>query len=95
LIHDGQELPMSAMDSEAVKGLKPGPAAVEKRQPDSSGLKRRTCTVEQAGHILGISRATAYARARDGSIPTIRIGKRLLVIMAALNKIAPALEAAE
>jgi hypothetical protein len=26
---------MSAMDSEAVKGLKPGPAAVEKRQPDS------------------------------------------------------------
>jgi excisionase family DNA binding protein len=47
----------------------------------------RTVTVEQAGRILGISRGAAYARADDGSIPTIRLGKRLLVPKAALDKL--------
>jgi excisionase family DNA binding protein len=49
--------------------------------------ERRTVTVEQAGRILGISRGAAYTRARDGSLPTIRLGKRLLVPIAALDKL--------
>jgi len=41
--------------------------------------KRLTITVEQAGRILGISRGLAYQMAREGRIPTIRFGKRLVV----------------
>jgi excisionase family DNA binding protein len=46
-----------------------------------------TVSVEEAGRILGISRGAAYTYARDGSIPTIRLGKRLLVPKAALDKL--------
>jgi excisionase family DNA binding protein len=41
--------------------------------------KRLTLTVEEAGRILGISRGLAYQMAREGRIPTIRFGKRLVV----------------
>jgi excisionase family DNA binding protein len=46
-----------------------------------------TVTVEDAARILGISRGAAYTHARDGSLPTIRLGKRLLVPRAALDKL--------
>lgn len=49
-------------------------------------VERRTISVEEAGRILGVSRGAAYAYAKDGSIPTIRLGKRLLVPKSALNK---------
>lgn len=38
-----------------------------------------TLTVEQAGELLGVSRRTAYRAARDGEIPTLRLGRRILV----------------
>lgn len=38
-----------------------------------------TMSVEQAGLILGLSRNGAYAAAARGDIPTIRIGRKLLV----------------
>jgi hypothetical protein len=40
---------------------------------------RDAFTVEETGKILGISRASAFAAANRGDIPTIRIGKRLIV----------------
>jgi len=43
-----------------------------------------TVTVEKAGEVLGIGRSTAYAAAHAGELPTIRIGRRLLVPTAAL-----------
>jgi excisionase family DNA binding protein len=46
-----------------------------------------TVSVETAARILGISRGAAYAHARDGSLPTIKLGKRLLVPKAALDKL--------
>jgi excisionase family DNA binding protein len=46
-----------------------------------------TVSVEEAARMLGISRGAAYTHARDGSIPTIRLGKRLLVPKAALEKL--------
>jgi excisionase family DNA binding protein len=46
-----------------------------------------TVSVENAARILGISRGAAYTHARDGSLPTIRLGKRLLVPKAALDKL--------
>jgi excisionase family DNA binding protein len=57
------------------------------RQPERpTQVERRTISVEEAGRILGVSRGAAYAYARDGSIRTIRLGKRLLVPRAALEK---------
>ena len=41
--------------------------------------ERLTYTVEEAGKLLGISRNTAFDAARKGDIPTIRVGRRLLV----------------
>lgn len=58
--------------------------AVKSAKPDS---ERRTVSVEEAGHILGISRGSAYALARTGELPTIRLGRRLVVPKAALEKL--------
>ena len=54
---------------------------------DTQTIERRTYTVEEAGKILGLSRNTAYARATDGSLPTIRFGRLLLVPRAALDRL--------
>jgi excisionase family DNA binding protein len=45
-----------------------------------------TVSVERAGLLLGISRGSAYAAARSGDLPTVRVGRRLLVPSAALRK---------
>ena len=46
---------------------------------------RVTLTVEEAAAILGIGRTSAYAAARAGELPCIRIGGRILVIRAGLE----------
>lgn len=46
-----------------------------------------TMTVEAAALELGISRSTAYECARTGQIPTVRLGRRLLVPRAALESL--------
>ncbi len=40
-----------------------------------------------AAHWLGLSKSSAYAAAERGEIPTIRIGRRLLVPTAALRRL--------
>jgi excisionase family DNA binding protein len=49
--------------------------------------ERRTVTVEEAAEILGISRGSAYSLAKSGSLPVVRLGKRLLVPKAALDRL--------
>jgi excisionase family DNA binding protein len=49
--------------------------------------ERATYTVKEAADILGLSRASAYRAARRGQIPTIRIGRRILVGRQALIEI--------
>ena len=49
-------------------------------QKDTNQVQRMTMTVEEAGKTLGISRATAYALARQGRLPAIRISDRRLVV---------------
>lgn len=44
-------------------------------------------TVEEAGRLLGIGRGLAYEAARRGDIPTLRIGRRLVVPRAALERL--------
>jgi excisionase family DNA binding protein len=36
-------------------------------------------TVEQTAEVLGISRGLAFAAVRAGDIPSVRIGRRILV----------------
>jgi excisionase family DNA binding protein len=49
---------------------------------------RSTFSVEEAGcEILGLSKCSAYAAAKSGSIPTVRIGRRLIVPRLALEKL--------
>ena len=47
--------------------------------------KRLTMTVPEAAQKLGIGRNQGYEAARSGQIPTIKIGKRLLVPVTALE----------
>ena len=60
---------------------------------DSRGLShyatidRRLCvTVPEAAEMLGISRNFAYQLVKEGKLPSIRFGKRILIPRAALEK---------
>jgi excisionase family DNA binding protein len=50
-------------------------------------LESATLTVEQAARVLGIGRNGAYQAVKTGEIPSIRLGKRILVPRAALERL--------
>ena len=43
-------------------------------------------TVDEAGELLNLSRSSIYAAVRSGEVPSIRIGRRDLVLTAPLLK---------
>jgi len=47
----------------------------------------RTLSVEEAARILGIGRSAAYEHAKSGALPTIKLGRRVLVPKAAFEKL--------
>ena len=50
-------------------------------------IDRRLCvTVPEAAKMLGISRNFAYQLVREGKLPSVRFGKRILIPIAALEK---------
>ena len=49
-------------------------------------VEKLVVTVDQAAKALGISRGLAYEMARQGRIPAIRLGRRLLVPRSALER---------
>ena len=49
-------------------------------------MNKQTYSIPEAAKVLGIGRTAAYEGARTGQIPTIRIGKRILVPIAALER---------
>ena len=49
--------------------------------------QRQTYTIEETARILGLGRSSAYAAAARGEIPTIRIGRKLLVSRRALERL--------
>ena len=55
-------------------------------KPQKADVARRTYSVPQAGEVLGIGRNASYEAAARGDIPTIKIGHRLVVPIARLNK---------
>jgi len=50
-------------------------------------MDRKTLSVPEAGAALGIGRSAAYEAARQGVLPTIRIGRRLLVPIVLLDRL--------
>ena len=49
-------------------------------------LEKQTLTIDEAAKVLGVGRNKAYEAAKRGEIPTIKIGKRILVPRAALER---------
>lgn len=56
-------------------------------------MERATVTVEEAGEILGISRGSAYQAAREGRLPAIRVGRRLVVPKVQLERMLDGVDA--
>jgi excisionase family DNA binding protein len=50
-------------------------------------MERQTYTIDEAARILGIGRNAGYLAARSGALPVLRMGKRLLVPRAALERL--------
>jgi excisionase family DNA binding protein len=50
-------------------------------------MDRKTLSVAEAGKVLGIGRSAAYEAARSGQMPTIKIGRRILVPLVALERL--------
>lgn len=49
--------------------------------------QRLTVSVEEAGHLLGISRGHAYALVNRGKIPSLRLGRRIVVPLRAIDRL--------
>ncbi len=49
-------------------------------------MEKKTLSIPEAGEALGICRSAAYEAARTGQLPTIKIGKRILVPVVALER---------
>ncbi len=48
--------------------------------------KKHVGTVEEAAEVLQISRNKAYEAAREGQIPSIRVGRKILVLWGPLMR---------
>lgn len=53
-------------------------------QPTTPETTPATISVEAAAQMLGIGRSLAYELARQGRIPALRLGRRLVIPRAAL-----------
>ena len=50
-------------------------------------MDRKKLSIPEAARVLGIGRSAAYQAARAGELPTIRIGRRVLVPVVALERV--------
>ena len=57
------------------------------RHREGMVTERLTLSVVEAARVLGIGRNLCYDRIRTGEIPSLRIGRRLVVPRAALEKL--------
>ncbi len=78
---------MSGKKSKSIHEVKSCPVQTGTTPHADSDSQQRTMRVEDAAEILGISRAAAYKYARDGELPVIRLGNRVLVLKAAFEKL--------
>jgi excisionase family DNA binding protein len=54
---------------------------------NATSTGRATVTVTEAAKRLGIGRNQAYEAVHRGQVPAIRIGKRILIPVAALDRL--------
>ena len=59
---------------------------VKGRKAMAQDKTRLTYTVAEAAALLGISRGSGYEAAKSGQLPVLKIGGRLLVPKAALDR---------
>ena len=48
--------------------------------------EKRAYSIAEAAEVLGVSTPTLYRAARSGQIPCVKIGKRYLIPIAALDR---------
>lgn len=51
----------------------------DKTLPNSLDEARDVLTVEEAGHLLRLGKAACYEALRTGRIPSVKIGRRILI----------------
>lgn len=51
-----------------------------------SQLQRETLTIPETAKVLGIGVKTAYEAARSGQLPVVKLGRRLVVPRAGLDR---------
>lgn len=73
---------LSGAQAKHTVGLQQGACAVA----TSPTIDRQTFTVEEAATLLGIGRNSAYQAIARGELPALRLGRRLLVPRAALER---------
>jgi excisionase family DNA binding protein len=56
-------------------------------EPIPNPAVEATISVERAGRLLGISRPSAYRAARSGELPSLRLGRRVVVPTAAILRL--------
>jgi excisionase family DNA binding protein len=53
---------------------------------DERPIVRRTYSIEEVARLLGIGRNAAYEAARRGDFPTIKVGHRIVVPRAPIDR---------
>jgi excisionase family DNA binding protein len=71
-----------------MKKTQPHPTRGSRQKPPESGTEPATMRLwPDAARRLGIGRMAAYEAAKHGQIPILKIGRRLLVPRAALERL--------
>ena len=83
---NGSSHPKPAMSSPSAPSHSTASRPSDDSLPRQVDMKpeKRTCSVEEAAEIVGISRSKAYECVRDGTLPSIRFGRRIVVPVSAL-----------
>ena len=50
-------------------------------------ISKGVLSINEAMNVLGISRSLAYRLVKEGKLPTIRLGRKILIPVSALEKI--------
>lgn len=56
-------------------------------EPHMESITRQTLSVAEAAEVLGISRAHAYDCVRSGELPSITLGRRVVIPRRALDEL--------
>jgi excisionase family DNA binding protein len=86
-ILDPPELTMPASASAGAPVPDEPPALQLHPVHTTGGHDRRTYTVDETAALLGISRSSAYECVRRGEIPSVRFGRRIVVLRDVLDRL--------